>query len=161
MDEMSDRPVLPEEYEAPKDREGLVEWDWVVEQLEQSKNYWICTVRPDGRPHAVPVWGVWVENTLYIDGHPQTQWARNLAANPAVTVHLESGNQVVILEGTIEAKPSLERERAEPVVATYSAKYPYSSTVEELVNRGLFALRPAVVFAWTSFPKTVTRWRFG
>jgi hypothetical protein len=109
----------------------------------------------------VPVWGAWLEGTLYFDGHPQTRWARNLAANPAANVHLESGNQVVILEGAIDLLPSLDRERAEAVVGAFSAKYPYPPAVEDLVSRGLFALRPAVVYAWTSFPQTVTRWRFG
>ncbi|HEY0071698.1 MAG TPA: pyridoxamine 5'-phosphate oxidase family protein [Chloroflexia bacterium] len=159
-DDIRERPVLPDDYEAPIDREGMVAWEWVVEQLEKARNYWVCTVRPDNRPHAVPVWAAWIEGTLYFDGHPQTRWARNLANNPALTVHLENGNQVVILEGTMQALPSLDRELAETVVAAFAAKYDYPPEVDELVRRGMFALRPDVVFAWTSFPRTVTRWRF-
>src|SRR5215210_5224232 len=154
IDEIRDRPILPEDYGIPSDQEGMVSWEWVVEQLEKARNYWICTVRPDGRPHAVPVWAVWVEGTLYFDGHPQTRWGRNLAKNPALTVHLENGNQVVIVEGTIQDLPALDRERAEVVVAAFAAKYDYPPDVEELIKRGLFAIRPSVVFAWTSFPKT-------
>jgi len=32
--------------------------------------------------------------------HPKTITARNLRAHPALVVHLESGDQVVIVEGT-------------------------------------------------------------
>jgi nitroimidazol reductase NimA-like FMN-containing flavoprotein (pyridoxamine 5'-phosphate oxidase superfamily) len=160
IDQLRDRPVLPADYEAPSDLEGMVTWEWVVEQLEKARNYWVCTVRPDGRPHAVPLWGAWIEGTLYFDGHRQTRWARNLAKNPDLTVHLENGNQVVILEGTIQDIPGLDRARAEVVVAAFAAKYDYPPDVDELVRRGLFAIQPAVVLAWTAFPKTVTRWRF-
>ncbi len=160
MDEISDRPILPDDYEAPEDREGMVTWEWVVEQLQKARNYWICTVRPDGRPHAVPIWAVWVEGTVYFDGHPQTRWARNMAHNPALTIHLENGNEVVILEGTAQTLPGMEREFAEAVVAAFAAKYAYPPEVEELVRRGLFSMRLSTVLAWTSFPRTVTRWRF-
>jgi nitroimidazol reductase NimA-like FMN-containing flavoprotein (pyridoxamine 5'-phosphate oxidase superfamily) len=160
IDDIRERPILPEDYEAPSDQEGMIAWEWVVEQLEKARNYWICTVRPDGRPHAVPIWAVWVDGTLYFDGHPQTRWARNLAENPALTIHLENGNQVVILEGMMRSIPGLDRERAEIIVAAFAAKYAYPPEVEHLVKNGLFTLRMSVAFAWTSFPKTVTRWRF-
>ncbi len=31
----------------------------------QIPNYWICTTRPDGRPHSIPVWGFWLDGGLY------------------------------------------------------------------------------------------------
>jgi Pyridoxamine 5'-phosphate oxidase len=160
IDETRDRPVLPEDYNIPSDKEEMVTWEWVVEQLKNARNYWVCTASPEGRPHAVPVWAAWVEGMLYFDGHPQTRWGRNLAKNPALTVHLESGDQVVILEGTVQDIPGLDRERAEEVVAAFAAKYEYVPSVDDFVTRGLYAMRPSTVFAWTSFPRTVTRWRF-
>jgi len=39
---------------------------------------------------------------FYFGGGPQTVWARNLARSPQIVVHLESGDEVVILEGTAE-----------------------------------------------------------
>lgn len=70
------------------------------EWLGAAHNYGVYTVRPDGRPHAKPVWGVWLEDQLVFSTHPDTITARNLAANPALVVHLESGDQVAIVEGT-------------------------------------------------------------
>ncbi len=34
---------------------GLLPWSWAVERLERSHDYWMATLRPDGRPHAVPI----------------------------------------------------------------------------------------------------------
>jgi hypothetical protein len=62
---------------------GHVAWAWVEERLDQAVHYWLCTVRPDGRPHAVPKWAVWVDGSIYFDGSPETLHARNLARNPA------------------------------------------------------------------------------
>ncbi|MEI6136703.1 MAG: pyridoxamine 5'-phosphate oxidase family protein [Chloroflexota bacterium] len=31
-------------------------------RLRTAMNYWIATTRPDGRPHAAPVWGVWLDD---------------------------------------------------------------------------------------------------
>ena len=65
----------------------------------RSRSYWICTARPDGRPHSIPVWGMWVDGALYFGTARDARKAKNIAHNPAVSVHLESGDDVVILEG--------------------------------------------------------------
>ena len=43
IDETRDRPVLPEDYNMPSDKEEMVTWEWVVEQLKSARNYWVCT----------------------------------------------------------------------------------------------------------------------
>jgi hypothetical protein len=92
-------PIRPED-----EGEGLVPWEWAVEQLEASRNYWLCTTRPDGSPHAMPLWGVWLDAALYFDTHPESQKVRNLTAQPRAVVHVESGSEVVILEGTVDVE---------------------------------------------------------
>ncbi len=77
-------------------------WDQVSQALAAAHNYWIATARPDGRPHAVPVWGVWLEGMFYFSTDPASRKGRDLAANPWLVVHLESGDDVVILEGIAE-----------------------------------------------------------
>ena len=155
-----ERPKLPAEYGVPEGREDMLPWEWVVERLDKARNYWVCTAHPTGRPHAVPVWALWLDGVLYFDGHPKTQWGRNLARNPAISVHLESGDEVVILEGKVEDIPSLDRALAERLARASNAKYNYSTEVSEMIERGLYALRPQVVYAWSEFPKTLTKWRF-
>ena len=71
----------------------------VADKIAASRNYWIASTRPDGRPHAMPVWGVWVDAQLLFGTDRMSTKGRNIAANPAVVVHLESGDDVVVLEG--------------------------------------------------------------
>ncbi len=75
-------------------------WTWATERLTQARNYWIATTRPDGQPHSRPVWGVWLDDIFYFSTGSLAE--QNLATNPAITVHLESGSEVVIIEGTAE-----------------------------------------------------------
>ena len=97
MDEPVARALqAPTVYRFPRSGQGFLPWSQVEERLTEAKNYWLATVRPDGRPHVTPVWGVWVDRELYFDGLPTTRWGRNLAANPQATVHLESADDVVI-----------------------------------------------------------------
>ena len=44
---------------------GLLPWSWAAERLAQSRNYYVATARPDGRPHAMPVWGIWLDDVFY------------------------------------------------------------------------------------------------
>lgn len=74
--------------------------DLVQERLRTEPNIWLSTTRPDGRPHLTPVWFVWTLERLWVGTTPGAVKVRNLAANPAVALALESGNQPVVAEGT-------------------------------------------------------------
>jgi nitroimidazol reductase NimA-like FMN-containing flavoprotein (pyridoxamine 5'-phosphate oxidase superfamily) len=158
------RPVMPEGYGVPDGDEGLLRWEWAVERLESAHNYWFSTTRPDGRPHAMPAWAVWLDGVLYFDGSPETRRMRNLAANPAIVVHLESGTEVVILEGEAREAGRPERALAERLAAAFGAKYgethDYRPAPEQWDRGGLWAVRPRVAFAWSRFPTDTTRWSF-
>jgi PPOX class probable F420-dependent enzyme len=155
-----ERPGLDPSYGISTAEEGLLPWSWVSEQMERSRNYWVCTTRPDGRPHAMPVWGVWVDDTLWFSTGDGSVKARNLAADPRVAVHLESGDDAVMLEGTAE-RPSLDADVHHRVTTAYGAKY--DMTADLLPGpEGWYALRASRAFAWQErdFPNTATRWRF-
>jgi hypothetical protein len=150
-----DRPFIAESgYGIPPDLEGTLPWSHINERMAQARNYWIGTVGPEGRPHTVPVWGVWVEDTLYFGGGPQTRWSRNLAASPQVAVHLESGDDVVILEGRVERISDPQHPLLAGIDDAYEAKYGLRH------GPPVWVLRPRVVLAWTQFPANATRWRF-
>ncbi|ACL26188.1 pyridoxamine 5'-phosphate oxidase-related FMN-binding [Chloroflexus aggregans DSM 9485] len=87
-------------YNIPETKENLLSWDFVSEQMSQSRHYWICTIFPDGRPHVVPVWGIWFEHRLFFEGSMQTAWGNNILHNPHIAVHLPDPEKVVIIEGT-------------------------------------------------------------
>ena len=154
-----DRPDIPYGLKGPKEGMGLLPWSRVSERMRASYIYWISTTRKDGRPHSIPVWGVWLDETLYFSNGAVT--ARNLARDPRVSVHLESGEDAVIIEGAVEmasAKPLIKR-----INVMYGAKYLWKGTQDEW-----YALRPYVAFAWlcpsagmeSVYAGTATRWRW-
>ena len=130
-------------------------WQWVTKQLESARNYWVATTRPSGRPHAVPVWGVWTDDAFHFATDPLGVTAQNLNRNPESVVNLESGDEVVILEGQFvlhDSTPAIQ--------AAFNAKYDIPWGEEETIP--VFTLTVKKALAWTeaSYPSTATRWRF-
>lgn len=156
------RPQMPKGYGIldAASGSGLVSLSRVEERMAAARNYWIGTTRPDGRPHAMPVWGVWFDRTLYFGTDRQSRKARNLAANPAVVVHLESGDDVVILEGV--AKEVTDPARLAAFDDAYVAKYGLRRA-EFPGDPSIWGVATRVAFAWQErdFPGTATRWLFG
>lgn len=152
------RPKFPGVYGIHTDDDGLLDWSWAEERLVAARNYWITTVRPDSSPHAMPVWGLWHDDAFYFSSSPESRKVRNLAANPALAVHLESGDEVVILEGAVEYETDQELLRR--LGEDYSRKYEFE--VSFTGGRPLMVLRPRVAYAWVEqeFPKTATRFAF-
>jgi general stress protein 26 len=136
-------------------------WQWATAQLAVARNYWIATTRPNGQPHSRPVWGVWQDSVLYFSTGSLA--LQNLARNPAITVHLESGSKVVILEGTAEAVT--DASMLEQIISAYEAKYHWKLDPADT----LYAVRPQVAFGWladddgldggAAFHGTATRWQ--
>ena len=130
-----------------------INWDDVAHRISEAWNYWVATTRPSGRPHSVPVWGVWFEDAFWFFSGPEALTARNLARNPAAEVHLESGDDVVLLFGEFETV-----DPPDALGNAYQAKYKMSGDGSETA----FRLRLSKVIAWREhdFPSSATRWRF-
>jgi PPOX class probable F420-dependent enzyme len=155
----AERPGLAPTYGISRDPEGLLSWDYVAGEAERSRNYWVVTVRPDGRPHTTPVWGVWVDDAIFFGTSDASVKGRNLARDPRLVVHLESGDDVVIFEGTAK-RERLEPELHRRIVTAYAAKY--DMVAKDLQGpEGWFRLRATTVLAWheSDFVRTATRWR--
>lgn len=155
------RPKFPPGYlENPQ---GFLPWEQVEGMLAASKNYWLCTVRPNGHPHAVPKWGLWLDGRIYFDGSPESRHARNIAGNPHVALHLESGDQAVILEGVCRASLRPSPELGARLAQAYAAKYAalgYAPSADQWDAGGLFEVVPRTVLAWTKFTDDPTRFTF-
>jgi hypothetical protein len=87
----------------------------------------------------------------------------NLIANPQITVHLESGNQVVIVEGVAAAVTGAGRLQA--FLAAYNPKYDWDAAADEVTDSAgaagpAFRVRPRVVFGWDTDMRAPTRWSF-
>jgi hypothetical protein len=168
MEPTPTRPHLPRGYgieRASGEPGERLPWSRVSEWLTAARNYWVCTTRPDGRPHTKPVWGVWLEHQLLFSTHPETISARNLNANPALVVHLESGDQVAIVEGNavrLDDRALLAR-----FGEAYEAKYDWPLSREDLdpdnPDAAYYAARPRAVLCWvtaTEIGESITRWNF-
>lgn len=154
-----ERPGIDPGYGISPDADGLLEWSFASGELERARNYWVVTARPDGRPHSMPVWGVWLDETVWFSTGEDSVKARNLAADPRLVVHLESGDDAVILEGVAE-RPALDAELHGRIVAAYAAKYDMKP--DDLPGPdGWYRLRAQKALAWreVDFPRTATRWR--
>ena len=115
------RPKFPKGYvDKPV---SFLTWDWVAAQLTESKNYWLCSVRPNGHPHVVPRWAVFIDGKIYYDGSPETRHARNIESNPNITVNLESGTEAIMLEGTSVPAEKPSHKLGQKLSREYKKKY--------------------------------------
>ena len=150
-----DRPAMPASYGvgAPKYGFDPIEWAWVSERLTAARSYWIAATRADGSPHVSPVWGVWTDGAFHFFTDPDSLKARCLRRDPRAIVHLESGDEVVILEGELtpaHATPEVTRD--------YERKYGIRlGEAPEGMHR--LSLSKAIAWLESDFPRTATRWR--
>jgi hypothetical protein len=127
-------------YGQPSDLAPLG-WDWVDERLAAAPLYWVVA-SSTGWPHPRPVWGVWHRELLCLSiGSPTLR--RSVEVDDRVTVHLESGTDVVVVEGR-----RVQSDAVEPAVAHYDEKYDYSYDVAQYGS--LLAVAPHKVMAWTA-----------
>lgn len=144
-------------YGLPKGTKGLLPWRWAETRLARSHNYVLITVKPDAAPHAMIVWGIWVDGRFYFSTGRQSRKARNLAANAACVVCTENAAEAAIVEGT--AAEVSDAALVKKLGAPYGRKYkpwtldPNLGPVFEVTPRVVFGLREKTFTA-------ATRWRF-
>lgn len=144
---------------------SFVDWDTIEERLQESLNYWLSTTRPDGRPHVVPRWGVWLDGRFWYDGSPETIHVQNLEVNRSCVLHLESGTNVVIIEGESRRADPIEGELGVRLAGEYARKYgpeytPTADAWSDDIAGGMRHMAPERVLAWSDFPKDLTRYTF-
>ena len=77
----------PSPYRFPDAESAFVAWSYAQASLTDARH--LAGHRDPGqRPYLTPLWGVWIDDALYLDGAPTTRWARNLTGNPSVAVHV-------------------------------------------------------------------------
>lgn len=162
---MPDEPVLSRPY-APgyglpdSDPDASkVSWQDATRKLAEARNYWINTASPTGRPHAMPVWGVWFDGALIFGTGRSSRKGRHLAANSDVVVHLESGDDAVIIEGSVEEMT--DTTLFAPYGDAFEAKYQIRPPMDDPENI-FYRVNPRKAFTWTEagFLETAARWTF-
>lgn len=141
-----------------------IRWTEVADRLDAARSYWLGTCDPHGAPHAVPVWGAVLRHDLYLFSERRTARARHVAANPQVVVHLESAEDVVIVNGVLEdlglpeGHPSILRALETKYTAPEDARYLPSADPDFDV---LWRLRPQRAMLWRleEYETSQARWR--
>ncbi len=99
------------------------EYAHAAERLRDDPMIWLSSVRPDGRPHIVPVWFLWDGTAVVIFSKPDNQKIRNLRQNANVVLALDdthTGADVVMIEGQAELVSDASVTAATPA---FAAKY--------------------------------------
>jgi hypothetical protein len=155
VEPQAERPYMPY-YGIHEDLEGVLPWSWAEERLRDTRTYFLATTRADGRPHVMPLWAVWVHDSLCLSTAKTTVKSHNLERDPRCVVSAERHRQHIVLEGTAVLTELID---VPDFTATYKEKY------EETIDQGpIWRVMPTVVFAFIEttedFAKTATRWTF-
>ncbi len=150
-------------------------WETTEQVLREAELYWLATVRADGRPHVVPLIGVWLDGAAYfVTGHDE-QKAHNLAHSPLVSLTTGSNTWAqghdVVLEGTaarVTDSDVLDRV-AKAILDKYGEDWTFEVDGDALVEAnaenpepgGLFAITPAKVLSFAKDPHAQTGYDFG
>jgi hypothetical protein len=157
------RPHMPG-YGLPDGTDGLMPWSWAAQRLGDSHNYWLATVRPDGRPHLMIVWGLWHAGVFYFSTGSRSRKARNLDLNAHCVIGTEHAHEAVVVEGVAEKLRDVQH--IKELLSLYQTKYEYdmSAMQEDILalREPIFAVRPAVAFGLDEKAtlRNATRWRF-
>jgi PPOX class probable F420-dependent enzyme len=141
---------------------GLLPWSWAEERLAASRDYWVATISPGGRPHVMPVWGVWDAGCLWFSSSLGSRKARNLDADPRLTMTTDNAVEPVVVEGTAERVVDLDARTR--FIALLNAKYDTDYPVDFLdpeVN-GSYRVTPLRAFGLVEadFTGSPTKWVF-
>ncbi len=166
VDPIVERPAMSD-YGVPEGPDGLLPWSWAEERLVASRNYWVVTASSVARPHAMPVWGVWLPDPgeFWFGCSPDARKAKNLRDNPAMVVTTDDTVEVVSIEGRARAVSGAE---AEPAIAAVVFKYAEPGGEEQMAEfmgtHPWFAMAPergfGIIEREEDFAQRATRWRW-
>jgi nitroimidazol reductase NimA-like FMN-containing flavoprotein (pyridoxamine 5'-phosphate oxidase superfamily) len=162
-DPVAEKPVSP--AGAP-----LTPWRDVRRRLQEGDTYLLATVRPDARPHVVPVLAVWLNDALYFNAPQTTRKGRNLAQNPHCVLAVGDDTFDLVLEG--KAAKVTDAAVIQRVADAFTSKYPFwHPDVRDGVfypdgldapPSDIYEVAPGTAFGFGKEAGfSATRWRFG
>ena len=132
---------------------------------------WLATVRPDGRPHVMPLGALWVDGAFYFTAGAGTRKAKNLIQNPHCVITVATHPFDLVVEG--EAAKVTDEAKLQQLAEVYGAQgwqptvrnggfyAEYSAPSAGPPPWDLYEVTPTTVYALgTAEPYGATRWRF-
>jgi nitroimidazol reductase NimA-like FMN-containing flavoprotein (pyridoxamine 5'-phosphate oxidase superfamily) len=149
-------------------------WRGAEQQLQNAGVFWISTVRPEGRPHVVPLIAVWLDGALYFATSEGERKAKNLATNTQVTITTGCNSFAEGLDIVVEGEAMVVRDDAKlrRVTDAYVSKYGEGWRFPEGAPILVFEVTPTRAFGfgrgellaggpWVAGARyNQTRWRF-
>ena len=145
-------------------------WQATEEVLSAAQMFTLTTVRPDGRPHVVPLLALWDRGAAHFVTGPEEQKHRNLERSALVTLTTTTGNRFAHgLDVTVEgaAERVTDQKRLEQLAALWPERFGEEWAYE--VRDGafwhaqgaahVFAVTPTVVRTFTRGPYRQTTYR--
>jgi nitroimidazol reductase NimA-like FMN-containing flavoprotein (pyridoxamine 5'-phosphate oxidase superfamily) len=140
-------------------------------RLEEAQYYWLATVRPDGRPHVMPISAIWLDGALYFCTSPSSRKARSLASIADCVITVDSDDLHLVVEG--DATHVSDTATLQRAAAVYESKYGWQVEVQDGALYGdaaptagpppyaLYRVMPSVAFAFgTDDSYGASRWEF-
>src|SRR5919199_1865148 len=169
---MANKQPVAEKLPSNAEHPSPTPWAQAQRRLAQGQWYWLATVRPDGRPHVMPVLAVWLGGALYFVAGEATRKARNLARESHCVITVAAEDAHLVVEG--EAAKVRDEAKLNQVAAVYASKYGWHVTVRGgafdadygAPTAGpppyeVYELTPTTAFGFgTEETFSPTRWRF-
>lgn len=126
-------------------RRNAERWRAIEARLGRELTIWMATVRDDGRPHLVPVWFVWLDETLYFCTGAESQKFANLRGNQSISLSLPDTGNVLIIEGEAHAA---DRNTTETLAEYFYNKYEWDFRYDAAADWRLVEVTPHKILAW-------------
>ena len=135
---------------------GLLPWDWAEERLNTTRNFFISTAGPNGAPHLMVIWGLWLDGKFFFSSGRNSRKAKNLAGNSRCTIATGNADETVVLEGTVSLLSDRELRRRYIQAVTEKYDFDMGPYAEEPV----YILQPRRAFGLIekNFLSSATRW---
>jgi hypothetical protein len=156
-----------------------IPWARAREGLEKppgmEDRHWLATVRPDGRPHVMPVGAVWLDGAMYFTSGASTRKGRNLAHNAhCVITFVAEGIDLVVEGKAVKVRDAAKLQRLADVYASHgwpatardgTLYADYSAPSAGPPPWDLYEVVPETIFGVGTAPGTgaspgATRWDF-
>ena len=119
----------------------------------------VATVGPDGSPHVVPLWFVWLEDAVYVSTRRGARTWRNALADPRVSVTIDVGRSWteiagIMIEGLAEPLAA-EHARMRAPMSAWHEKYRsllagegFGRFTEEVRGLAFLRVEPGRLLSW-------------
>lgn len=159
----ADRPYMPSYGVAgAHEGQGLLPWSQAEARLRSSHDYWLASTWPDGRPHVMPVWGVYLDGALWCSTSLRSRKWKNLARDARCTVTNDDAYHPVVIDGHVEVHHDVAV--IQRFLDALNVKYATSYDLDFLdpaVNATIRVVaRTVIALDEDDFTGTPTRWRF-